>query len=318
MLARAVPRLPGTRALPGGTVYEPKYDGYRLLVFRTAGRVFLQSRNGRDLTGGFPELARAAEALGEDVVLDGEAVIETAGRLDFGALQQRTGRRPDTVARLARRQPAHLIAFDLLHRAGTDLLTRGYGDRRAALESLFRDHDLRAPWSLTPNTPDPGLARAWAEEWAASGVEGVVAKGAGQPYLPGRRGWQKYRHTDTAEAVVGAVTGSPARPETVLLGRYTPEGELRPVARSTPLAPPLRRELAGLLTPAGPGHPWRDLRISSHWGSRTPLEITPVAPDLVAEFRGDTAVDRGRWRHPVRLHRLRTDLSPGEVPAHQA
>ncbi|WP_446590428.1 ATP-dependent DNA ligase [Streptomyces sp. LARHCF249] len=315
MVARAVPRLPGTRALPGGTVFEPKYDGYRLLVFAAAGEAFLQSRSGKDLTAGFPEIAEAALALGEDVVLDGEAVVYREGRLDFGALQQRTSGGARSVGRLVREQPAHLIAFDLLHHAGADLLTWPYRQRRAALESLFQGHGLHAPWALTPTTADPALAKDWMRQWAQLGVEGIVAKGQEQPYQPGRRGWQKYRFRDTAEAVIGAVTGTLARPETVLLGRYTPDGELRLVARSTPVSNALRKELRERLAPAEAEHQWLDVRISSHWGSRDPLDFTCVQPDLVAEFHGDAAVDRGRWRHPVRLHRLRTEITPDEIPA---
>jgi ATP-dependent DNA ligase len=315
MLARAVPRLPEPAALPGGTVLEPKYDGFRLLVFAGAdGDVFLQSRNGSDLTRAFPEIADAAAALGEDVVIDGEAVIYMGGKLDFSALQQRMNRRPRTVALLAREQPAHLAAFDLLQHAGTEMLAWPYAERRAALESLFQGHG-QAPWALTPSTTDRVLARQWLAEWTAVGVEGLVIKGLSQTYQPGRRGWLKYRTRSTAEAVIGAVTGSLIRPETVLLGRYTSDGRFLLVARSTPLGPRLRAELGGgLLAPAGADHPWHDVHFTSHWGCREPLTFTPVAPQLVAEFQGDTAVDRGRWRHPVNLHRLRIDIAPDDIP----
>ncbi|WP_125623070.1 DUF2188 domain-containing protein [Streptomyces sp. WAC 00631] len=318
ILARAVEVLPGPTALPGGTMYEPKYDGYRLLVFTCGGRVFLQSRNGNDLTAAFPEIAHAARQLGEDLVLDGEVIIYQEGRLDFASLQRRINRRPATTAHLAREQPAHLIVFDLLHRVGNDLIRRPYRERRAALEALFADHALGAPWVLTPVTEEVDQAREWMRQWAASGVEGVLAKGRNQPYRPGKRGWRKYRHRDTAEGVIGAVTGSLTRPETVLLGRYTGDGSLSLVARSTPLTASLRRELAPLLTPAGPDHPWHGMHLSAHWGSHQELAFTSTAPDLVAEFHGDTAIDRGRWRHPVRVRRLRRDLAPGDVPMRSA
>lgn len=314
MLARSVDVLPGPTALPGGTVYEPKYDGYRLLVLAGGSRAFLQSRNRTDLTVGFPEIADAARSLGEDVVLDGEVIIYREGRLDFGALQQRINRRAAVIARLARTQPAHLIAFDLIQRAGTSLITRPYRERRAALEELFADHGLGEPWALTPATHDPRQARQWMRQWATAGIEGVVAKGQDQPYQPGRRGWLKYRHRDTAEGIIGAVTGTLTRPETVLIGRYTPDGELHLIARSTPLAVPVRRELADLLRPADPTHPWHGMTVSSHWGSREALIFTPTPPELVVEFYGDTAIDQGRWRHPVRVHRLRRDLTPSDVP----
>ncbi|MBA2946134.1 ATP-dependent DNA ligase [Streptomyces sp. PSKA28] len=298
-------------------VFEPKYDGFRMLVFaQPGGEVFLQSRSGRDLTGSFPEIADAAAALGEDVVIDGEAVIHTGSRLDFGALQQRLNTRPPALSRLVRAHPAHLVAFDLLQHAGTEMLTWPYRERRAALQSLFQGHGLAAPWALTPSTTDRAQAEKWLAEWSAVGVEGVVVKSLTQPYQPGRRGWLKYRARHTAEAIVGAVTGSLARPQSALLGRYTSDGHFLMVARSTPLSARTRAELSGLLSPAGADHPWRDVQFSTHWGSREVLDITPVAPQIVAEFHADSAIDHGRWRHPVRVHRLRIDVTPDDVPLH--
>ncbi|MGP4051517.1 hypothetical protein [Streptomyces sp. 2A115] len=114
--------------------------------------------------------------------------------------------------------------------------------------------------------------------------------------------------------MIGAVTGSTPRPATVLLGRYTPDGDLLLVARSTPLAAPVRTALSNRLTPVGPGHPWHGMHVTSHWGSRDPLEFTPIAPHLVSEFSGDTAIDQDRWRHSVRLVRLRPDLTVEDLP----
>ena len=113
---------------------------------------------------------------------------------------------------------------------------------------------------------------------------------------------------------MGAVTGPITRPNALLLGRYTRAGRLRLVARTAPLPLALRDEIGGLLTPAGPGHPWWGMRLTAGWGSREPLSFTCVDPDLVVEFLGDTAVDVGRWRHPVRAQRTRTDLTPRDVP----
>ncbi|MCX4586351.1 hypothetical protein [Streptomyces sp. NBC_01481] len=174
-------------------------------------------------------------------------------------------------------------AFDLLQHASTELLTWSYAERRAALESVFQGHGLQAPWALTPSTSDRALAEEWLTEWTAVGVEGLVIKGLDQTYQPGRRGWLKYRTRNTAEAVIGAVTGSVIRPETVLLGRYTTDGRFLLVARSTPLAPRLRAELGGgLLTPAGADHPWHDVHFTSHWGSREPLAFTPTTSRCMA------------------------------------
>jgi ATP-dependent DNA ligase len=314
MLARAVDRLPPSGALPGGVVFEPKWDGYRMLISTRGDRVRLWSRRGTPLGAAFPEITRAAAELEEELVLDGEVVIFLEGRLDFGALQHRLGRRLGETARLARVEPAHFIAFDLLHRGQTSLLDRPYRVRRAALEELFAAYRLAAPWALSPSTGDRRQAREWLAYWSAVGVEGVVCKGAGQRYEPGR-GWLKVRSRRSTEAVLGAVTGRLEEPRTVLLGRYDGGGRLRLVARSTPLAAELGRGIGRLLAPAGPGHPWARMRIGVRWGSGEPLVFTVVEPEVVVEFSGDTAVDRGRWRHPVRVLRARADLAPADVPA---
>ncbi|MGP3947309.1 ATP-dependent DNA ligase [Streptomyces sp. 7N604] len=313
MLAKATDTLPVPRALPGGIALEPKYDGFRLLVFHSAGTTQLQSRSGNDLSTAFPEITEAAAALPEEVVLDGEAVILMEGRLQFGALQQRVNRPLATTRHLAHLQPAHYLAFDLLQRGTAELLHEPYRARRAALEDLFATHDLGAPWTLTPVTDDRELAEQWLTLWGPVGVEGVVAKGWDQAYHPGRRGWIKVRAKETSEAITGAVTGPVTAPLTLLLGRYDTDGILRLAARSTPLTASLRSELGRLLTAGGPGHPWADVHITASWSSREPLEFTPVEPEHVVEFHGDTAVDAGRWRHAVRPLRLRTDIAPADV-----
>lgn len=315
MLARAVDVLPPAHALPGGLAFEPKWDGYRLLVFHTQGRVYLQSQVGTDLTTAFPEIADAAALLPQDTVIDGEAVIYQGGRLDFSALQHRLNRPAATTARLAREHPAHLVAFDLLQQGDTELLRQPYRERRAGLEALFEEQRLRAPWSLTPVTADREQAEEWLRTWPAVGAEGLVVKGLGQSYRPGQRGWIKIRARDTAEAVIGAVTGAITHPDSVLLGRYDAEGVLRLVARSTQLSPALQKDLGRLLQPAAAGHPWTGMRITSTWGSRDALAFSIVEPEHVAEFHGDTAVDHGRWRHPVRLLRIRADMAIADAPA---
>jgi ATP-dependent DNA ligase len=321
ILARPVDTLPGPGALPGGTVFEPKWDGYRVLVFADAdGTVFLQSRNGRDLTRAFPEIAGAAAVLEEDLVLDGEAVIytEDEGGLSFHALQHRLGRSPRATARLAAEQPAHLIVFDLLQRGATELIAEPYHRRRAQLQELFAERALSSPWSLTPSSTDPAQAEEWLSEWTAVGVEGIVAKGAAQPYVPGRRGWLKYRSRRTTEAVVGAVTGTLARPRSLLLGRFDLAGRLRYTGRTTSLNAVLAREVADLLGPPEsdePAHPWEGIRFTAAWGSREPLQTTLTEPALVMEISADISLDAaGRWRHPVRAVRPRPDMAPGDVP----
>ncbi|MEO3756361.1 ATP-dependent DNA ligase [Streptomyces sp. B6B3] len=320
ILAAPVADLP--RAGVGeGVAWEPKWDGYRAFVARSVGGgVVVRSRHGTDLTTGFPDIAAAAGALPDvDLVLDGELVIWQEGRLAFERLGERLGRRPDTARRLAAAVPAHFVVFDLLHHAGVDYLPRPYSERRAALEELFAGYDLGPPWTLCPSTTDPAIARRWLE-WAAVGVEGLVAKPLSAPYRPGTRGWRKYRVRHTTEAVIGAVTGSLTRPSSVLLGRLQDGGSggvgrLRYAGRTTTVNASLAEQLAAVLAPAGPGHPWQGVRFSVGWGSHESLRAVLVDPQLVAEISADVALDRaGRWRHPVRLQRLRPDLAPVDVP----
>lgn len=124
----------------------------------------------------------------------------------------------------------------------------------------------------------------------------------------------KVRRRDTTEAVVGAITGTVRRPQTLVLGRLDQTGMLRPVGRSTPLRPDAARDLAERLTPARPGHPWEGVRFTTSWGARTPLDVVLVEPELVAEITVDTAQERGSWRHPVRFARLRLDVAVTDVP----
>ncbi|MFG3205311.1 ATP-dependent DNA ligase [Streptomyces sp. NPDC048192] len=317
MLAEAWSVLPPDRALPGGLAYEQKPDGYRTILFARPGHAFLQSRNGADLTPAFPDLAAAALALGQPLVLDGELVVVHDGRLHFGALQTRARRRGRGAAQAAAEQPAHLIVFDVLEVGGNTLLDRPYRERRAILEGLFADGVLIPPFTLCPATADRTVGEDWLDPaWGAAGIEGVVVKGLAQPYWAGRRGWIKVRARETAEGVIGGITGSVQVPATLLLGRYDLVGRLRLVARTSPLPIVARRDVGALLRPGGPGHPWHGVRFSAGWG-RGDLDFTTVQPDLVAEVLADTAVDEGRWRHPVRYVRIRSDLVVDDVPLFQ-
>ncbi|MEV4192794.1 hypothetical protein [Streptomyces toxytricini] len=141
-----------------------------------------------------------------------------------------------------------------------------------------------------------------------------MIRGSGQRYLPGARALYKVRCRDSTEAVVGAITGTVRRPQTLVLGRLDAAGALRAVGRSTPLQPDAARELAEWLSPAEPGHPWEGVRFTTSWGSRTPLDVVLVEPALVSEITVDTALERGAWRHPVRFARLRLDVAVADVP----
>lgn len=313
MLAQARDKVPAPGALPGQLVFQPKFDGYRALLF--TGPVRLQSRRGSLIEGRFPDLVRAAQSLPDGLLLDGELVVWVGDRMSFEALQRRGAAGYRTAPRLAEEMPAHFIAFDLLQVGGRELLHEPYAERRAQLERLFAEHELAAPWTLCPETTDPATAQEWLTAWTeVPGVEGLVIRGTEQHYVPGARALYKVRRRDTTEAVIGAITGPLGWPQTLLLGRFDEAGRLRPVGRSTQLRPEAARQLADQLVPAAPGHPWEAVHFTTSWGSRTPLDVLLVAPALVAELAVDTAQDRGVWRHPVRFVRLRGDAAVEDVP----
>ncbi|MGW7276470.1 ATP-dependent DNA ligase [Streptomyces sp. NPDC054864] len=176
------------------------------------------------------------------------------------------------------------------------------------------EHQLASPWTLCPETMDGALAQEWFGSWTeVPGIESVVARGSRQHYLSGARALIKVRRRDTTEAIIGAITGTPNHPRGLILGRLDQDGNLRPVGRSTPLGADAVRQLTGKLAAAGPDHPWNGIRFTASWGSRTPLDVVLVEPDLVAEVTVDTARERGVWRHPVRFARLRAGLHPMHV-----
>ncbi|MDG9695339.1 ATP-dependent DNA ligase [Streptomyces sp. DH17] len=303
--------------LPPGAAGEPKWDGYRAQLARYAdGRVLLRSRHGTDMTAAFPEIADAALAqLPGDTGLDGELVVWEGERLAFERLQQRLARRRGAGALAAARAwPAHLVVFDVVRLEGADLTSWPFARRRAALETLFADTPLAAPFTLCPSTTDPATARDWLT-WASVGLEGLCFKRLTEPYRAGARAWGKYKIRVTTEAIVGAVTGTPAAPRTLLLGRYDDTGRLRYTGRTVALARTATAALADALAPAVGEHPWAGRTFTAGWGSRDVLEVRLVDPQLVVEVAVDVARDGvGRWRHPVRLHRVRAEMHPMQVP----
>jgi ATP-dependent DNA ligase len=319
MRAAGVAELPEPRMCRGGCAYEPKFDGWRCLAFTgPAGRVTLQSRQGRDLTAYFPEVAAAvAGALPPGTVADGELIVwdEAAGRTSFTALQSRITagrRRPAEVAG----RPAGLVLFDLLQIAGRELLGEPLRERRGRLEHAVAEAPPSLP--VCPQTTDVAVARDWLAHLAVTGVEGVVVKDLAGRYRPGRSGWWKVKHRRTTEVIVGGVLGGLADPTVLLLGRVDGDGRLRYVGRTGPLTVAQRAEAAALLTAPAGAHPW-PWPLPASWSGRFdrgggPEPYVPVEPSVVAEVVVDTAYEQGRWRHAVAHLRVRADLTVDDVP----
>ncbi|MER5577055.1 ATP-dependent DNA ligase [Streptomyces massasporeus] len=258
-------------------------------------------------------MAGAAQ-LPNATALDGELVVWEEGRLAFERLQNRLQRRGAGATRAADEAPAHFVTFDLLRLSGTNTTRWSYQRRRAALESLFAARQLTAPWALCPSTTDAEAVREWLT-WGAVGMEEVVYKRLDGAYEPGVRGWLKYKVRETTEAIVGAVTGPAASPRGLLLGRYDDQGRLQYVGRTTTLARATGNTIGSHLTPGEPGHPWTGWTFSAGWGTQRALEVHLVQPDVVMEVAIDVALDSaGRWRHPARAHRVRTDIGVDQVP----
>ncbi|CAL9656060.1 DNA ligase [Streptomyces sp. enrichment culture] len=224
-------------------------------------------------------IAVAASELSEALVLDGELVVPHEGRLHFVELQRRARRRGRGAIEAAAERPAYLIVFDVLEQGDTELLARPYRERRTILEDLFARDVLAAPFTLCPATNDRATALDWLDPaWGTAGIEGVVIKGGEQPYLPGKRAWIKVRSRTTAEALIGGVTGTLASPATLLPARYDAVGNLRLIARTTPLPTAERRDIARHLHPADPDHPWHGRRFSAGWGPAANFSTTPCDP----------------------------------------
>ncbi|HEY0699255.1 MAG TPA: ATP-dependent DNA ligase [Micromonospora sp.] len=322
MRALAVGELPGAGATRWA--YEPKFDGWRALAFVGNDEVLLQSRAGRMLARYFPDVCR--HLLGQlpaGTVVDGELVAWSAehGHTSFALLQRRVtaGRQRDAEVHA---HPAHLVVFDLLQVAGTELLRQSLADRRAHLADLLVGGPPQLP--LCPQTADRGEAWQWFTQWWRVGVEGLVIKNLAGAYRPGRADWLKLKRRTSVEAVVGGVVGAVDRPEMALLGRFDDAGRLRYAGRTAGLPPERARELGEVLPAVawrGPpaGHPWPQ-PLPPGWAGRfdqpEPLPYTPVEPLVVVEVAADVARDGGRWRHPVRLLRVRLDVDVAEVPHH--
>jgi len=321
MLAKAAKAVP--RA--AGLLYEPKWDGFRCIVFRDGDEIELGSRNERSLTRYFPELLPAfAETLPHKCVLDGEIVIRQEGRLEFEVLQQRIHPATSRVNKLAQETPASFIAFDLLAAGAESLLDTPFEQRRARLEAMLGTAEGSV--HLTPITTDPDEAERWFQTFEGAGLDGVVAKPGNMPYRPDVRLMTKVKHERTADCVVagfrwhksGPVVGS------LLLGLYDGD-HLQHVGVAASFTMARRTELLKELAPyrndALEGHPWREWAAPqtdnpdrmpgavSRWNAGKDLSWQPLRPELVVEVRYDQ-LEGNRFRHTSHFTRWRPDRTP--------
>lgn len=322
MLAKLAEELP----VADGLQYEPKWDGFRAVIFRGEGEVYIQSRDLRPLDRYFPELhAALLAALPDGCVVDGEIVIAGANGLDFDALQMRLHPAASRVARLARETPASFVAFDLLAADGADLRGEPQAHRRARLERLLSG--AQPPIHLTPMTRDPEQAREWLARFEGAGLDGVVAKPATGRYESGRRAMIKIKHARTADCVVAGFRWHKAgRDELVgslLLGLFDAEGGLHHVGVTSSFTMSARRELARELAPlrehALDGHPWRAWAAAeggtrmpggqSRWSAGKDLSWEPLRIERVCEVKYDH-MQGSRFRHAAVFQRWRVDKRP--------
>jgi ATP-dependent DNA ligase len=322
MLARLTTTLPEGE----GVLYEPKWDGFRALVFRGAGRAYIQSRESRPLDRYFPDVHEAVlSGLPDGCVLDGEIVIATPHGLDFDALQLRLHPAASRVEKLARSTPAAFVAFDLLAADGRDLREAPQVERRTHLERLLRD--AAPPIHLTPVTSDRGLAAEWLQRFEGAGLDGVIAKPGSLPYQPGKRAMFKIKHERTADCVVAGFRWHKAGEGLVgslLLGLYDDKGSLHHVGVTSSFTMARRRELAEELAPLREGaldhHPWRAWAAAgdgmtrmpggqSRWSAGKDLSWEPLRIERVCEVKYDH-LQGDRFRHGTTFQRWRPDRSP--------
>jgi ATP-dependent DNA ligase len=321
-----------TAAIPHGQFYEPKWDGFRSIVFRDGEEVEIGSRKERPMTRYFPEVVDAVRrSFPPRAVIDGEIVIAGDRGLDFWALQQRIHPAASRVDMLAATTPASFIAFDLLALGDDDLTGDPFAQRRATLERAMAD--AVPPIHLTPITRDEDVARAWFERFEGAGLDGLIAKRSDLLYEPGKRVMTKIKHVRTADCVVAGYRVHKSAPDAIgslLLGLHlddtTPASQwgermsgLAPVGviGAFPLA--RRRELFAELQPLvidAADHPWnwaaeigRAPEGGSRWNPGKDLSFVPLRPERVVEVRYDY-MEGARFRHPPQFVRWRPDRDP--------
>ena len=350
MLAKRVEALPAG----DGWVFEPKWDGFRALVFRDGDEIFIQSRDAKPLGRYFPEVEAALKAqLPARVVLDGEIVIARGGALDFEALQLRLHPAASRVKLLSHELPASVVFFDVLCDGDRDLRGAPFRERRAALTALLAS--AVPPIHLTPATHDRATAGDWFRRFEGAGLDGVMAKSEAGAYEPNKRVMLKVKHDRDCDCVVAGFRWHKGSERTavgsLLLGLYDDDGHLQHVGVCSSFTADKRRELVEVLAPyraaALEGHPWRSWAehapdaggggegegeaapkrrpgMGSRWSQGKDLSWEPVRPELVAEVAYDH-MQGSRFRHIAHFRRWRTDKPPHDctyaqlevVPPHE-
>jgi ATP-dependent DNA ligase len=326
MLAKLAEALPEK----GPFLYEPKWDGFRAIVFRRGPELYIQSRDLRPLDRYFPELHDALVAgLPSDCVVDGEIVIVTPQGLDFDALQLRLHPAASRVAKLAKECPSSFVAFDLLAIDGEDLRERPQTERRRRLELALAT--VVPPIHVTPATRDRGVAADWLTRFEGAGLDGVMVKPEQGVYEPGKRAMIKVKHARTADCVVAGFRWHKNGPGTLigslLLGLYDDRGRLHHVGVTSSFTLPTRKALAAELAPlrerALDDHPWKEWADAaqhgfarmpggqSRWSAGKDLSWEPLRLERVCEVKYDH-MQGERFRHAAVFQRWRPDKPPGE------
>jgi ATP-dependent DNA ligase len=329
MLAKAVHAVPDTADL----IFEPKWDGFRCLVFRDGDEIELTSRNTKPLTRYIPELLDPLmDLLPERCVIDGELVVVGGDRLDFEALQQRIHPAKSRIDRLAGETPCSYVAFDILAEGDEDLTGRPFRERRDRLAALLGDSG--APIHLTPATEDRMVAEDWFTRFEGAGLDGVMAKPGTGAYQPNKRSQLKIKHKRTADVVVAGYRTHKSGDGigSLLIGLYDGDGSLHHMGVATSFSAARRGELVGEVadheTDALDGHPWAEWADAvaqaaeeggrmpgglNRWNANKDMSWTPLrlAPDagLVAEVTYDN-LQSGRFRHATHMVRWRPDKDP--------
>ena len=320
MLAKSVPQIP-----EGSLSFEPKWDGFRSIVFRDGDEVEIGSRNERPMTRYFPEVVEAIkQSVPDRCVIDGEIIVVVGDRLEFEVLQQRIHPAASRIKLLSAQTPARFVAFDLLALDDVDYTHEPFEKRRDALEEAMADAE--PPIHVTPATRDHQVAQQWFSQFEGAGLDGVVAKPLNGTYQPDKRTMFKIKHQRTADCVVAGYRVHKSGPDSIgslLLGLYKDDGELANVGVIGAFPAARRKELFAEVQPlvtTFENHPWDWAKLAE--GSRTPrssefsrwnvgkdLSFVPLRPELVVEVRYEH-MEGDRFRHTAQFNRWRPDRDP--------